>query len=129
MLREKLHRSTATAAHHDTITRGELEGIIDDAIEESGLAEYDIGLAGMLRAVAREVGQIDSGAYQCVGSCGCPLTRAGVVEIRDDPDYDPFDDDPGPEPLWKFVCRYDNGVTDYLGYEDGPEPTILTVVD
>lgn len=65
-----------------TISRSRLIEIVNDAVDEALGYGLDPVIAEDLRDVAKTTNQIDYGSFKCYGSCGCPLTKAGVVKYN-----------------------------------------------
>jgi hypothetical protein len=107
-----------TPSSRPVISRQKLVEIVDEAIEEALDAtdmtreQADLILQSEgIRSVIRTTNQIDSNAWKCRDSCGCPLTAAGRVYFTDDDDAKSVDSQ---SPLVRFYTAFDSKTSAYF---------------
>lgn len=110
----KFRFSESHSTKEYTMPRRDFISILQESLDESGSIDYEVKTK--LLRLGDTIPKVDFSAWRCVGSCGCPLTLAGVVHI----DNNDESGDGLPEELGgRFYTAFDNKMSRYHNHGAG----------
>lgn len=108
----KVQERQVSASFKNEIPRTVFVAAVEKAIADSEIGKNFEAMADELRNVAQTATKADVGAFRCYGSCGCPLTQAGIEIVP----QSQVIEDGLPYQMRAFAGKFDTNIRTHLGY-------------